>query len=162
MPWIDEMFANMETELAAESASRRNRTTRVALPDRPQKQTPGTLDAWNVLVTSITADVNEFNRHKERAGQTPVCVRQRHLQCEVYVPGMHSKMMLLTLDNDDLRVVVHPDFPAQPLTIRIESDQDSQHGFWVLGDLGKKPSKLSVAQLSEYLLKPILSSAAVD
>jgi hypothetical protein len=54
---------------------------------------------------------------------------------------MQGKSLVLTLDDKDLQVSVHPEFPKQPLTIAVE---------------------LSDQQLSEYLLKPILSSAAIN
>jgi hypothetical protein len=85
---------------------------------------------------------------------------------------MHGKSLVLTLDEKDLQVSVHPDFPKQPLTITIELDKDGQHGFWILGEstLGKSTldkstqenAKLSDQQLSEYLLKPVLSGAAIN
>jgi hypothetical protein len=70
--------------------------------------------------------------------------------------------MVLTLANNDLQVLVHPDFPKQPLTITFEPDEDGKHGFWVLGEPSKKSGKVSVQQLSEYLLKPILASADIS
>ncbi len=64
------MFVNMEKDRAAASAKR---SDKVAQVEHLKKPTPGTLKAWNALVSSITNDVNEFNNHKERAGQTPAC-----------------------------------------------------------------------------------------
>jgi hypothetical protein len=86
----------------------------------------------------------------------------RNFQCEVYLPGMHSKRLVLTLDNNDLQVAVHPEFPKQDVTITIEFDKEGQHGFWVLGETNKDSAELSVQRLSEYLLKPVLSSAAIN
>jgi hypothetical protein len=162
MEWIDEMFANMEKERVAALAKRSKNGTKVSRTEHLNQQTAGTQSAWNALVSSLTNDVNEFNTHKERAGQTAVRMRQRPSECEIYLPGMHSKRMVLMLDNDDLQVSVHPEFPKQQLTITIELDQDGQHGFWVLGEATKESARLSVQQLSEYLLKPVLSSAAID
>jgi hypothetical protein len=159
MAWIDEMFANMEKEKAAASAKRSAKATKAGRKEHPKNQIPGALDAWNALVSSITNDISEFNKHKKRAGQTAVNMSQRRFQCEVYLPGMHSKRLVLTLDNNDLRVSVHPDFPPQQLTITMEPDKEGRHGFWVLGEPAKESGKLSVQQLSEYLLKPILASA---
>jgi hypothetical protein len=48
------------------------------------------------------------------------------------------------------------------LTITIELDPDGQHGFWVLGEATKESARLSVQQLSEYLLKPVLCCAAIN
>jgi hypothetical protein len=70
--------------------------------------------------------------------------------------------MVLTLANNNLQVLVHPDFPKQPLTITVQPDKDGQNGFWVLGDPDKESGKQSVQQLSEYLLKPILASADIN
>jgi hypothetical protein len=110
----------------------------------------------------MTDDIKEFNSHKERAGQTAVCIRPEHFQCEIYMGGMHSKRLVLTLDNNDLQVVVHPDFPRQQLTITVEPEKEGQHGFWVLGGSGRESVRLSARQLSEYLLKPIFSAAAIN
>jgi hypothetical protein len=163
MQWIDEMFVSMENDRTAAASKRSEKAAKAARTDRAKKQIPGTLDAWNSLVSSITSDVNEFNNHKERAGQTPVRISQRHFQCEVHLPGMQGKSLVLTLDDKDLQVSVHPEFPKQPLTIAIELDKDGLHGFWVLGESTKESAKeLSDQQLSEYLLKPILSSAAIN
>jgi hypothetical protein len=162
MQWIDEMFLNMEKERAAALAKRGEKVAKAARTEHPKKQAPGTLNAWNALVSSITNDVDEFNKHKERAGQTPVRISQRHLQCDVHLAGMQGKSLVLTLDNQDLQVSVHPEFPKQPLTIAIELDQEGQHAFWVLGEPTKVNAKLSNQQLSEYLLKPVLSSADIN
>jgi hypothetical protein len=163
MQWIDDMFVSMEENRTAASAKRSAKAVEVDGTRRPKKQVPGTLIAWNSLVSSIIRDVNEFNNHKDRAGQTPARISQRNFQFEVHLPGMHGKSLVLTLDNKDLQVSVHPEFPKQPLTITIELDKDGQHAFWSLGESGKESAKeLSDEQLSEYLLKPVLSSAAIN
>jgi hypothetical protein len=161
MKWIDEMFVRMEKDRAAESAQKGVRGAKVDHTEHQTKKIRGASDVWSALVSSITNDVNEFNKHQMRAGQTAVCISQRHSQCEVYLPGMHSKRLVLTLNSNDLQVAVHPDFPKQQLTITIEPEKDGQHAFWVLGDPAKEGAKLSVEQLSEYLLKPVLASAAI-
>jgi hypothetical protein len=161
MEWINEMFATMEKDRAAASV-KKSEKDEIAKPKHPQKPTPGALDVWNALGSSIANDVNDFNTHEKRAGQTAVCVRQSHSQCEVYLPGMHSKRLVLALANNELRVSVHPDFPTQQLTITIEPDPDGQHSFWVLGEPSKQGARLSVQKLSEYLLKPVLCSAAIN
>ncbi len=161
MQWIDDMFVNMEKERTAASA---HRSETAAKPDRKEgakKQSPATLNAWNELVSSLTSDVNDFNNHKERAGQTAVRMSQRRSQCEVHVPGMHGKSLVLTLDNNNLQVSVHPEFPKQQVSITIECDNEDQRGFWVLGETTRESAELSVQQLSEYLLKPVLSSVPV-
>jgi hypothetical protein len=75
---------------------------------------------------------------------------------------MQGKSLVLNLDDKDLQVSVHPEFPKQPLTIAIELDKDGQHASWVLGESTKENAKLSDEQLSEYLLKPVLSSASIN
>jgi hypothetical protein len=162
MQWMDEMFVNMEKERAAASVGRSDKAAKVGRTEHPKKQVAGALNAWNALVTSITNDVNEFNNHKERAGQTPARVSKRHFQCEVHLPGMQGKSMVLTLENNDLSVSIHPEFPKQPSAIAIELDKQGQHAYWVLGESTNESPKLSDQQLSEYLLKPVLSCAAIN
>jgi HSP20 family molecular chaperone IbpA len=159
MAWIGEMFANMKKDKAAALAKSSAKATKTERTEHLKKQIPGAQDGWNALVSSIANDISEFNKHKERAGKAAVHMSQRRFQCEVYVPGMQSKRLVLTLDNNDLRVSVHPDFPKQQLTITMEPEKDGQHGFWVLGEPAKESGKRSVQQLSEYLLKPILACA---
>jgi hypothetical protein len=162
MTWIDEMFVSMETDSAAAAAKRSANAARVNRTEHLKEQIPAASELWGALVASIKNDVSEFNKHKKRAGQTAVRVSQRGFHCEVYLPGMHGKRMVLTLANNNLQVLVHPDFPKQPLTITVQPDKDSQNGFWVLGDPDKESGKQSVQQLSEYLLKPILASADIS
>jgi len=162
MQWIDEMFVDMEKDRAAASTKRNEQVAKVDPAEHLKKQPPGTLKVWNALVSSITNDVNQFNNHKARVGQTPARVSQRHLQCEVHLPGMQGKSLVLTLDNKELHVSVHPEFPKQPLTIAIEFDGEGQRAAWLLGESTKESARLSDRQLSEYLLKPVLSSAAIN
>src|SRR5277367_1904615 len=143
MQWIDEMFVNMEKDRTAASAKRSEKRTEADVTQHPKKQVPGTLIAWNSLVSSITNDVNEFNNHKERVGQTPARISQRHFQCEVHLPGLRGNSLVLTLDNKDLQVSVHPEFPKQPLTIAIEPDGEGQQADWLLGESSKDNAKLS-------------------
>jgi hypothetical protein len=163
MQWMDEMFVSMEKQRGAAALAKGSANgAKVSQTKHLNKETPGTLNGWSALVSSITSDVNEFNKHKERAGQTPVRMSQRRFQCEVHLPGMHGKSLVLTLHDKELQVSVHPDFPKQPLTITIDLDQEGQHGFWILGESTSENAKLSDQQLSEYLLKPVLSGAAID
>jgi hypothetical protein len=162
MKWIDEMFAGMENNREPVPAKRGAGGTKVDRTERLKKQSPGSLSTWDTLLASITSDVNEFNQHKKRAGQTAVCMSQAPSECQVYLPGMHSKRLVLTLANNGLKVSVHPDFPKQQSTITIELDKEGQHGSWVVGKLTTETAKLSGQELSEYLLKPILASADID
>jgi len=162
MKWIDEMFVNMKKDRAAASAKRNANGNKVDRAKHPKKQIPGALKAWNALVSAITVDVGDFNNHQERAGQTAVRMSQRPFECEVYVSGMHGERLVLKLDNNDLHVTVHPDFPEQQLTITIELDKEGGHIFWVLGEPIQESARLSVQQLSEYLLKPIFASADIN
>ena len=159
MKWIDEMFVGMEKDRAEESARRSANAARADRTEHRKERIPGALEAWSALVSSITNDVNDFNQHKQRAGQTPARISQDHFNCEVYLPGMHGTRLVLTLDNHALHVTVHPDFPRQPSTITLKLDKAGQHGVWVLGEPAQQNSKLSMEQLSEYLLKPVLSAA---
>jgi hypothetical protein len=162
MQWIDEMFVNMEKDRSTASARRSEKAAKVDRTEHAKKQVPGALNAWNALISVITKDVNEFNNHKERAGQTPARISSRKFQCQVHLPGMDGKSLVLTLDNNDLQVSIHPEFPKQPQTIAIELDKDGQHAYWILGKSTETNARLSDQQLSEYLLKPILSSAAIN
>ncbi len=163
MQWIDEMFVNMEKDRSTVSARRSEKAAKVEQTRHAKEQILGALNAWNALVSVITKDVNEFNNHKERAGQTPVRISSRNFQCQVHLPGMAGKSLVLTLDNKDLQVSVHPEFPKQPLTIAMELDKDDRHTLWVLGEsANENAKKISDQQLSEYLLKPVLSSAAIN
>ena len=162
MKWIDEMFMGMEKDKVAESARVAARGPKVERAERREKQVPGAPEVWNALFFSIGNDVGDFNKHPERAGQAPASVSHKGNLCEVYLPGMQSKRLVLTLENNDLYVSVHPDFPNQRLTITIEPDGDGKHGFWVLGERTTERAKLTAQQLSEYLLKPILASASIN
>jgi hypothetical protein len=161
MQWIDEMFVSMEQARAAASAKGTEKHAKVASTEHSQKHVPATANAWKALVSAITTAVTEFNNHKDRAGQTPVRISQRHFQCDVHLPGMKGKSLVLTLDNKELQVSIHPDFPKQPSSIAIELDKDGEHAFWILGESGKENAKLSDQQLTEYLLKPVLSGASI-
>jgi hypothetical protein len=160
MKWIDEMFATVETDRAAASLKAAGTGSTNGQTVHLADQRPDASIVWGELVASITKDVNDFNQHHQRAGQTPVGISQRNFQCEVHVPGLRGNRLVLTLVNNDLHVSIHPDFPTQLLTITIELGQDGQHSFWVLGEAAKAGAQLSVQQLSEYLLKPIFSAAA--
>jgi hypothetical protein len=162
MGWMNEMFVNMEKDHTAEAAGRSAHNAKVDRTERPKKQTPSALTAWNALVSSISSDVNDFNNSKERAGHTVVRMSKRNFQCEVHLSGMAGKTLALALDNHNLHVSVHPDFPEQKVTITLELDSEGQHGLWVLGQATKESAKLSDQQLSEYLLKPILSCASIN
>jgi len=156
MQWMDEMFANMENERTAPSL----RHADDAKADRTEyPRSRAAQSGWDALVSAITKDVNSFNSRKERSGHTVVRISQRHFQCEVHLSGMHGKTLALTLEDRGLQVSVHPDFPVQPLTISLDEGRD---GFWILGPTTNESEKLSCEQLSEYLLKPILSCAAIN
>jgi hypothetical protein len=162
MKWIDEMFVSMEKNRDSVPAKTNTSRTKLDPTRRLNKHPPGALSAWSGLVSSITNDVNDFNKHKKRAGQTAACMSQGPFECQVYLPGMHSKRLVLTLGNNGLDVSVHPDFPKQQSTITIEIDKEGQQGWWVLGKPTQENAKLSGQELSEYLLKPILASADIN
>ena len=156
------MFANMEKDRALASLKRSADSARAVRPAHRKEETPGARNAWTDLVSSITYDLSNFNNHRERAGQTAASIRAEYFQCEIYIPGMHSKRLVLTLDNSNLQVVVHPEFPKQHLSINVAPDEEGQPGFWQLGVSTRESARLSTQQLSEYLLKPILSAAAIN
>jgi hypothetical protein len=162
MQWIDEMFAGMEKDQAAELVKRSVKGTHVHRTEHLKEENPDTVDLWSALTSAIAKDVNEFNDHKQRTGQMAVHISNRHYQCEVYLPGMQSKRLVLALGDNELKVSVHPDFPRQQVAITIKPDQEGRHGYWVLGDHSKENAKLSTQQLSEYLLKPVLSSGEIN
>jgi hypothetical protein len=162
MKWIDDMFATMDKARDVESADQRVRSNGIVTKEPARQRIPGALDAWKSLVTAITNDVNYFNSSQRRSGHTAVCIAQRRFECEVYVPGMLSKRMVLTLSGNELDVSIHPDFPDQQLAITIAPDPDGKHSFWVLGQPAKETRKLTAAQLSEYLLQPILCTAEIN
>jgi hypothetical protein len=138
MQWIDEMFAGMEKDRAAELVKRSAKETHVHRTEHLKEENPDTEGLWSALTSAISKDVNEFNLHKERTGQIAVHISNRHHQCEVYLPGMQSKRLVLALEDNELKVSIHPDFPSQQLAITIEHDQEGRHGFWVLGDHSKE------------------------
>jgi hypothetical protein len=162
MGWMNEMFVNMEKDRTEDAANRSAHQVKVDRTEHPKKRIPGELSAWNALVSSIATDVNDFNNAKERAGHTAARISKRNFQCEVHLSGMQGKTLVLSLDNHDLHISVHPDFPEQKATITLELDSEGQHGFWILGHAAKESAKLSAPQLSEYLLKPILSCATIN
>ena len=165
MAWIDAMLVSPGKEAVPASIRTSGQRASVESLKNPAKQTAATLNAWKALVFAITKDVNDFNNHPKRAERGAVRVHDKllsrtHFQCEIFLPGMRSKMLVLALENDnDVRVSIHPEFPKQRFAIRIESDQQGECHFWVLGDTPDKTTELSAEQLSEYLLKPVLSLA---
>jgi len=87
MQWIDEMFVNMEKDRAAALAKTGEKAAKVDRTELVKKQTAATLNAWKALVRAITRCINEFNNHDQRAGQIPVRISKRYLECGVHVPG---------------------------------------------------------------------------
>lgn len=104
MQWIDEMFAGMEKDRAAELVKRSAKGLHVHRTEHLKEENPDTVDLWSALTSAIAEDVNEFNHHKERTGQGAVRISNRQHQCEVYLPGMQGKRMVLTLEDNELRL----------------------------------------------------------
>jgi len=144
MRWIDEMFVNMQKDRTEASAKGSQRAAKVERAKHLKRQVPGTLKAWSELA-SITVD--DFNNNKERVGQTALRMSQRRSQCEVHLPGMHGKSLVLTLDDNDLLVSVHPDFPKQQSTITIELDKEANT---VTGFSANLPKKAQSCRFSSY------------
>ena len=161
MHWIDEMFTGMEKDQAADTL-RRSEKKSPAHPEKHVKDDPDTVDLWGALTTAIANDVSEFNGHKERKGKMAAHTSNRRHRCEVYLPGMQSKRLVLVLEENALNVSIHPEFPPQQLAITIAPGQHGRQGCWVLGDPSQEGGKMSAQQLSEYLLKPVLSSADIN
>jgi hypothetical protein len=79
-------------------------------------------------------------------------------------PGsfLSSSLSVRLVQKSPVGSSVHPEFPKQRVTIAIELGKDGQRAIWALGESTNEASKLSVEQLSEYLLKPVLSSASIN
>jgi hypothetical protein len=167
MPWVDEMFSATRVNKASESARRRLGHASNGDTDKPDKQVSVGKEAWADLLTVLRTDVKEFNNHKSRAGHSPALMSGQTIaltrfQFEVYVPEMNSRLLVLTLTGNSLHVTVRPQFPDQQSTIRLESGKNGKHYCWSLDGSGKEKKEVSVQQLSEYLLRPILSSSEID
>lgn len=61
---------------------------------------------------------------------------------------MLGKTLVLALDNHDLHVSVHPDFPEQNATITLELGAEGQHG---PGFSAKLPKRARSYRTSSYL-----------
>lgn len=169
MRWIDEMLSKTRAGKLAESVKRKTKVVAVAAEGNPIREIGGDARAaWAELLAAMRKDVDEFNKHKARAGHSPVLLTNEalsleRLQFEVYVPEMNSRVLVLTLGEKGLRVDVRPHFPEQLSAIQIEFCPNSRRFSWVVdGGAGKAKNKLTVQQLSEYLLGPILSGTEID
>jgi hypothetical protein len=167
MPWIDEMLSATRLDKAPESAKKKLGHTSDGDADRLDQQISVGKDAWTDLLTVLRADVKEFNNHKSRAGHSPALMSGQALelarfQFEVYVPEMNSRLLVLTLTGNSLHVNVRPQFPSQQWTITLESSKSGKHYSWFLDGTDKEKKEVSVQHLSQYLLKPILSSSEID
>ncbi len=162
MEWIDGMFVAMKAD--EDIALKRKQHTKGEKPKNREKQAAGALSAWKGLTAAIAADVNDFNLHPRRAGKSQVCMHDKlvspnHFECDVLVPGMSSEMLVLKLDNSNsIEVSVRPRFPAQPMAITLESDDNGQQSHWSVGNTPENKARMSVQELSEYVLKPLLST----
>jgi hypothetical protein len=168
MPWIDEMFAGIR-QAKDTALERRNaeHSSSVDAVTNSEEQISDARDAWSSLISVMRNDVNEFNNNKSRGRQNPVLMTEQTLSLtnfhfEVYLPEMHSKLLVLTLEGGSLHIIVRPDYPDQRSTITLVSAKNSQHYCWVLREPGEAIETVTVQQLSERLLKPILSSAEID
>jgi hypothetical protein len=167
MTWIDEMLSRRKASLDSESALRKRTHSEHGPAEKPEKLISVGEEAWAELLAVLRKDVKEFNDNKSRAGHSPVLMSTEKIalakfQFEVYVPEMNSRLMVLTLTGNSLHVDVRPKFPDQQSTITLESSKNGKHYFWLLDATGKSKKELSVQDLSEYVLRPILSSSEVD
>jgi|SRR5579872_3571014 len=164
MKWIDEMFVTMKADEETGFALKQRKRTTKEKPKGQIAQATGVLAAWKALTAAIAVGVNDFNLHPRRAGKSPVCMHDKlvsptRFECDVLVPGMSSEMLVLRLDgNNSVEVSVHPRFPAQQLAITLESDDEGHDIHWSVGNASGSMARMSVQQLSEYVLKPILST----
>jgi hypothetical protein len=167
MPWIDEMLSVTRLNKASESAKRKVGHSSSSDAEKVDKQISAGKDAWADLIAALRADVKDFNNHSTRVGHSPALMSGQSLalarfQFEVYVPEMNSRLLVLTLTGNSLYVNGRPQFSVQPLTITLESAENGKHYGWFLDGTGKEKKQVSVEQLSEYLLKPILASSEID
>lgn len=167
MPWIDEMFVGMKKAKDAALESRNAQHSSSAdFVESSEKQISGARDAWSNLISLMRKDVNEFNKNKRRTRQNPVLMTDEtftlaEFQFEVYLPQMNGKLLVLTLDGNCLHLTVRPEYPEQRSTITLESKSGQQYR-WVLRESREAVKTLTDQQLSERLLKPILSTADID
>ncbi len=162
------MLSKTRAGKLAESAERKHRVVNVSAVENPGEVIGGDCkEAWAELISKMRQDVDEFNNHKARAGHSPVLMTNEassaaQLQFEVYVPEMNSRVLVLTLVRKGLQVDVRPQFPDQEAAISFESRPNGCFAWVVVGKAGETGNELSVQQLSEYLLAPILAGTEID
>jgi hypothetical protein len=167
MPWIDEMLSRSKENKIAAEAKRRTKKLSPGPVENSEKQIHAGKRAWAELLSAMRNDVNEFNKNKCRLGHSPVLMTSEASalagdQFEVYVPEMSSKLLILTLTGNNLHVVIRPEFPEQLSTITLSSTKKSPNYSWMLGGVDGAQKELNVQQLSEHLLRSVLSSAETD
>jgi hypothetical protein len=167
MPWIDEMLSRAKEKKIAADAKRRTEKLTAGPLENSESRISAGKRAWAELLSTMRKDVNEFNNNKSRLKHSPVLMTGEAsalagYQFEVSVPEMTSKLLVLTLTGNNLHIVIRPEFPEQRSTITLSSTRNSQSYCWMLGDSDGAQSELSAQQLSEYLLRSVLSSAETD
>ncbi len=167
MPWIDEMLSRAKENKIAADAKRRTKKLIGRPLENSERQISAGKNAWAELLSAMKKDVDEFNRNKSRLGHSPVLMTSEAsalagYQFEVYVPEMTSKLLVLTLAGNNLLTVIRPEFPEQPSTITLSSTKKSPNYCWMLGGADGAQSEMGAQQLSEYLLRSVLSSAETD
>jgi hypothetical protein len=167
MQWIDKMLSSTRVNKVAESTKRRAKHQKGGAPVDAEKQTAAARGAWSKLLSAIRNDVADFNNSKSRAGHSPVLMTDdtsspKQFQFEVYVPEMNSKMLVLNLAGNSIHSEVRPEYPDQQGTITWETGKNTKDDCWVLDGVGETRRGVTVQQLSEFLLTPILSSADID
>jgi hypothetical protein len=168
MPWIDEMLSRAKENKIAADKKRRTKKLSAGQVENSEKQIHAGKRAWAELLSAMRNDVNEFNNNKSRVGHSPVLMTSEASalagdQFEVYVPEMSSRLLVLTLTGNNLHIVIRPEFPEQPSTITLSSTKNIQNYCWMLGGVeGGAQKELSAQQLSELLLRSVLSSAETD
>ena len=155
-----------ENKIAAD-AKRRTKKLSAGPLENSERQISAGKRAWAELLSAMRKDVNEFNNNKSRVGHSPVLMTSEASalagdQFEVYVPEMSSRLLVLTLTGNNLHIVIRPEFPEQPSTITLSSTKNIQNYCWMLGGVDGAHKELSAQQLSEHLLRSVLSSAETD
>ncbi len=163
MPWIDEMLLSTKKNVFAAAAKRHVKHARPVESEDSHRQPSAAKHAWKELLTVMRKDVNEFNI-KGRAGLSPALMTSEttaivNFQFEVYLPQMNSKLLVLTLDGNSLHTLIRPEFPDQQASITLESAPNNEHYRWMLGETDGTKTEISVPELSERLLRTVLSSA---
>lgn len=160
------MITGMRSRKASEAAEATLGRPKVLMVEALAKPVSGAKEAWTELLVNLKSDVKAFNGEKARAGHSAVLMSSEkqsivRFQFEVYLPEMNSKLLVLTMSGNKLEVEVRPEFPRQKSAITVEAGKNGKGYRWVVAEFARD-KEVTAANLSEYLLKPVLSSATID